>query len=136
MPVTEPRIFAADRTFRKLRDAGILSEARSVDGLVLEVICRNWTIRIRGSIAVEGDRREWHEADVDWDEAQASETSPLLDALERVETHLRGLAARERKVKAKLAAKSRQAATASQAPAGGRPGSVTQAHPGRTLRQP
>jgi len=109
--MSEPRIFAADRTFLRLRDAGILSETRSTDGLVLEVICGNWYVKVRGSISVEGDRREWSTIEMDWAHVQAEPSNPVVDAIDRVETHLRGLAARARKAKSKAAAEERKTAS-------------------------
>lgn len=79
--MTQP-IFAADRTFRRLREAGILAEIRTTNTLVIEVICGNWHIRVRGCAGAQ--QRRWFTVEVDWDEVQSASDNPLIDAVDRV----------------------------------------------------
>lgn len=84
MSKTKP-VFAADQTFRRLHEAGILAEARSTGSIVIEVICGNWKVRVRGCA---GEPRQWFTVEVAWEDVQLDVNNPLIDAVDRVVTHL------------------------------------------------
>lgn len=79
-------VFAADRTFLRLRDAGIASSLASVGTLNIEVICGHWYVVVRGA-AGEKPRR-WFSMEASWDDVQTEDDNPLLSMIEKVAAHL------------------------------------------------
>ena len=88
-------IFAADRTFMRLRDAAILADLKSVGSIQIEVVCAHWNVIVRGVVGT--SNRQWVTMESPWDEVQSEADNTLIDMVERTAAALGEIEAQERR---------------------------------------
>jgi hypothetical protein len=88
-------IFAADRTFLRIRDAAILADLKSTGSIQIEIVCAHWNIIVRGAVGTSS--RQWFTMDVPWDAVQSEAENPLIDMVERAATALSDIETKERR---------------------------------------
>ena len=76
-------IFAADRTFYRIKEAAILADLASTGPILIEVVCCHWFIKVRGCVYT-GGGRHWRDRQCSWDEVQSEEENPLTWLVEKI----------------------------------------------------